>query len=105
MAVLILAMMAATVIEKVAGTPEAFSLVYHNPLFFILWGVAAVSGIVLLLRSGAGKKVAVMGIHLSFVLILSGALVTRKERYGWKRALKRVGTKGRMGRRSRWASP
>ena len=76
MAVLILAMMAATVIEKVAGTPEAFSHVYHNPLFFILWGVAAVSGIALLLRSGAGKKVAVMGIHLSFVLILSGALVT-----------------------------
>ncbi|MBR6932232.1 MAG: cytochrome c biogenesis protein CcsA [Bacteroidales bacterium] len=76
MAVLILAMVAATVIEKSAGTPAAFSAVYHHPLFLILWGVAAISGIALLLKSGAGKKVAVMGIHLSFVLILAGALVT-----------------------------
>lgn len=76
MAVLIVAMMAATVLEKVLGTPFAFRWVYHNPLFFILWAVAAFSGISLLLSGGKAIKFRTLLIHLSFVIILSGALVS-----------------------------
>ncbi len=76
MAVLILAMMAATVIEKGRGTDEAFRLVYHNPVFIILWAAAAVSGMIYLLSHGVPKKFFTFTLHLSLVLILAGALVT-----------------------------
>ena len=46
MAVLIIMMMAATVIEKGHGTEEAFRLVYHNPVFIILWAVTAIFGMI-----------------------------------------------------------
>ena len=45
LAVLIVAMMAATVLEKIHGTEFALHWVYHNPVFIALWGVAAVSGL------------------------------------------------------------
>ena len=76
MAVLIAAMMAATVLEKIKGTPAAFSAVYHNPLFMVLWAVAAVSGMLLLVSRGVPRKPATFGIHVALVFILAGALVT-----------------------------
>ena len=76
MAVLIIAMMAATVLEKVLGTPYAFRWVYHNPLFFILWAVAAFSGIYLLISQRKSIKFPTLLLHLSFAIILSGALVS-----------------------------
>ena len=75
-AVLIVMMMAATVLEKLKGSPEAFRLVYHHPVFMVLWAVTALSGLVWLFKRGAPKKVFTFGLHLSFVFILAGALVT-----------------------------
>lgn len=73
-AILIIAMTAATVLEKSKGGQAAFELIYHNPVFIALWAIAAVSGISLLVRSK--RKFFTLTLHLSFVLILLGALVT-----------------------------
>ena len=43
LAVLIIAMMAATILEKINGTPFAFQWIYHNPLFIVLWAVVAIA--------------------------------------------------------------
>ena len=45
LAAVILAMTAATVVERLHGTEAAFKWVYHNPLFIAFWAVAAVTGI------------------------------------------------------------
>ncbi len=76
LAALILLMMAATVLEKVLGTSVAFRWVYHNPAVFVLWGVAALAGICLLLSRAMGKRFWTLLLHLSFAVILAGALLT-----------------------------
>ncbi|MBO7547188.1 MAG: cytochrome c biogenesis protein CcsA [Bacteroidales bacterium] len=76
LAVLVVAMMAATVLERLKGTPAAFRVVYHNPVFIALWAVVAVSGLIYLVRSGMTKRLFSFGIHVALVVILAGALVT-----------------------------
>ena len=77
LAVLIAAMMAATVVEKIHGTESALRWVYHNPVFIILWGVAAVAGMWLLLsRTDGRRQPCSVLLHVALVLILAGALVT-----------------------------
>ena len=75
-AVLIVMMMAATVVEKLHGTPAAFRAVYHNPVFFVLWAVAAVAGLVWLLGRGAVRRPMTLLLHLALAVILAGALTT-----------------------------
>lgn len=77
MAVLIVMMMTATVVERLHGSPAALNAVYHNPFFIILWAVAAVSGLIYLSLRGLPKRGAfTMGIHVALAVILCGALVT-----------------------------
>ncbi len=76
MAVLIAMMMAASVIEKLRGAETAQALIYHHPVFFTLWAVAAVSGLALLVRQVGLKRPATLAMHAAFALILVGALVT-----------------------------
>jgi len=75
-AAVIIMMAAATVIEKLYDTDRALSIVYHSPVFIVLWAIVAISGIMLLIRRGTIRKPATFFIHLSFVLILVGALIT-----------------------------
>ena len=75
-AVLIAMMMAATVVEKIHGTPAAFQWFYHSPLFIVLWAVAAIAGMIYLVKAGTPKRVWTMGLHIGLVVILAGALVT-----------------------------
>ena len=75
-AVLIVMMMAATVVEKIHGTPAAFQWFYHSTLFIILWAIAAIAGLVYLFLSGIPKRLFTMGLHLGLAVILAGALVT-----------------------------
>lgn len=75
-AAVILMMAAATVIEKLYGTDRALSIVYHSPVFIVLWAVTAISGVWLLIRRGIIRKPATFMLHISFVLILAGALIT-----------------------------
>ena len=75
-AAVILMMAAATIIEKLYGTDRALSIVYHSPVFVALWAVAAISGVWLVIRRGTIRKPATFFLHISFVLILAGALIT-----------------------------
>ena len=76
LALLILAMIAATFLETAKGTPAAFRWVYHNPVFIVLWALAAVTGLIYLIKAGAQKKLFTFLLHVSLVVILAGALVT-----------------------------
>ena len=75
-AAVILMMAAATIIGKLYGTDRALSIVYHSPVFIALWAVAAISGVWLMIRRGTIRKPATFFLHISFVLILAGALIT-----------------------------
>ena len=75
-AVLIVMMMAATVVEKVKGTPVAFDMFYHHPLFITLWAVTAVAGLIYLVLYGTPKRVVTMALHVGLAVILLGAFVT-----------------------------
>ena len=76
LAVIIAAMVAATILEKLQGTPAAFRVVYHNPVFIALWAITAISGLIWLCKRGVPRKLFTMGLHCAFVVILAGALVT-----------------------------
>ncbi len=74
MAAVIIMMIAATVVERLAGSDVAFRYFYHSPLFIALWAVVAICGIVYALSRGM-KRLTLL-LHISFVVILCGALVT-----------------------------
>ena len=76
LAAVVVMMVAATVVERLHGTQAALSHFYHHPVFFLLWALMAVAGFWLLLRSRAGRKPFILGLHAALVLILIGALVT-----------------------------
>ena len=75
-AAVILMMAAATIIERLYGTDSALSIVYHSPVFIVLWAVSAISGVWLLIRRGTIRKPATFFLHIAFVLILAGALLS-----------------------------
>ena len=50
--------------------------IYRHPLVLGLWGVAAVSGFIYLLGKGSFRRPFTFLLHVSFLLILLGALVT-----------------------------
>ena len=65
---LIAMMMAASVIERLRGAETAQALIYHHPVFFVFWAVAAVSGLALLVRRIGWKRPATLAMHAAFVL-------------------------------------
>lgn len=60
--------------EKMYGSYVVQEYVYHSPLFIFLWAVTAILAIVYVLM--ATKRPAVVMLHLAFVLVLSGALLS-----------------------------
>lgn len=76
MVAVILMMMAATVIEKTSGSSLAFRLFYHSPLFIAFWVAAVVSGIMYIIAMKMHRKPMTLLLHVAFVVILAGALVT-----------------------------
>lgn len=76
LAVVIMMMAAATVLEKIYGTEVAFRTFYHSFAFIGLWSVIILTGAMYLWRSGVWHHVPTFLIHVAFVLILIGALVT-----------------------------
>lgn len=76
-AVLALYMAAMTVLEKYSGTEAAMLWGYHSVPFIVLWAVAAVSGLAFYAMRTECRQFATSGIHLAFVFILSGAMITR----------------------------
>ena len=76
MVAVIIMMIAATFIEKFQGTPTALKLVYHNPVFMILWGLAAVSSLWHLILEVTETLFFTLLLHISVAVILAGALIT-----------------------------
>ena len=73
---LVVCMGIATIIEKVWGTDCASRLVYGSWWFILLWAATAVLSVVCLFRRKTHRRPAVLLIHLSFIVMLTGALVT-----------------------------
>lgn len=76
MMVLVLILMAGSVLEKMIGTATVYKMVYTTPITLILWGIMTVCALGYLWRQKVQNIKATFALHLSFVLILVGALVT-----------------------------
>lgn len=72
LAIVIITLMTATVIEKIHGS----SHIYTSPATITLWTLLAISGTAYLISCRTWKQVMTFTLHLSFLLILGGALVT-----------------------------
>ena len=66
----------ATVIEKYHGTAYVSEHIYGAWWFSALWGVLTVAALAYLLKQRLYKRVALLVLHLAFVVILAGALTT-----------------------------
>ena len=73
LAIIILVMVAATLIEKQFGTA---TMIYGSWWFASLWALLAVCALCYCLRRKLQKRPATFLLHISFVLILIGALIT-----------------------------
>ncbi len=73
---LIVCMGAATIVEKMHGKDYAGDLIYGSWWFITLWGLLAIVSLAFLVRMKVHRKVAVFLLHLSFVVMLAGALIT-----------------------------
>lgn len=65
-----------TVIEKIFGREIALEKFYYSWWFISLWGILAISGFCYLIIKKRYKQLAAFLIHLSFIIILLGALIT-----------------------------
>ncbi len=73
---LIVCMGAATIVEKMHGKDYAGELIYGSWWFITLWGLLVIVSLAFLVRMKVHRKVAVFLLHLSFVVMLVGALIT-----------------------------
>lgn len=73
---LIVTMMTATFIERFRGTDYVGEQIYGSWWFVALWAVMAIASLAYSLRRKLHKRLAVMMLHISFVVILAGALTT-----------------------------
>lgn len=73
---LIVCMGLTTVIEKIEGRDYVAEHIYGSWWFVAMWGMLAMASMVFLLRKRMHKKLAVFMLHVSFAVMLIGALVT-----------------------------
>lgn len=73
--VLILVMAAATIVEKYQGTGFVSERIYGAWWFSLLWAVLVMVSVAYFLKRNI-RRASVVALHLSFVLILTGALLT-----------------------------
>ena len=66
----------ATVVEKYRGTSFVGEHIYSAWWFIALWFVLTVSACAFMVKQRLYKRIAVMLLHVSFVVILAGALIT-----------------------------
>ena len=74
--VLVAVLATGTVIEKLHGSAYALSHVYGAWWFVALWALVAIGMVVMLFQRKSWKRPSVCVLHLSFLLILLGALLT-----------------------------
>lgn len=74
--VVTLLLVVATLVERLAGSETAFSAIYHSPWVIVLWVVTATCSLAYVVGSRRKMSWAAFGLHLSFLVILAGALIT-----------------------------
>ena len=74
---LIAALAAGTIVEKFHGSDFALSHVYGSWWFAALWALAAVGMVVMMIVQKAWKRPVGCALHISVLLILLGALLTK----------------------------
>lgn len=73
---LVLTMMTATFLEKAYGTDFVVSQIYGSPFFVAGWTVTAVSSLIYLISCRIFQRPLTFLLHISFLVILAGALAT-----------------------------
>lgn len=74
---LCLVMAIATFVEKEEGSAYTYSHIYGAWWFSALWGVLAIFSLVGLVKGKVYKNLPLLLVHVSFILILAGALCTK----------------------------
>ena len=73
----IVVMAAATIVERHKGTAHVGEYWYGSWWFSVLWALLAAAGIAWFVKRRVRKVFAVV-LHLSFIVILAGALLTQR---------------------------
>ncbi len=73
---LVVVLAVATFVEQARGTAFIGAHVYHTHWFVLLWGVLAVCTVVACVRMRLWRRVPLLLLHGSFLVILGGALIT-----------------------------
>ena len=73
---LVVVLAVATFVEQARGTAFIGAHVYHTHWFVLLWGVLAVCTVVVCWRMRLWRRVPLLLLHGSFLVILGGALIT-----------------------------
>lgn len=76
LAAVIAVLIAATVTEKIKGTPFVSQHIYSSPAFVALWTIMAASSLIYLFKRKVQSRGWTFALHLSFVIILCGAATT-----------------------------
>lgn len=66
----------ASLLDNLTGEPGTSEMVYHSAPFAAMWGVLAVLALIYIFRRKLWKVPATLLIHVAFIVILAGALVT-----------------------------
>lgn len=72
----ILILMVATIVEKLYGTEFALATIYKSWWMVSLWAVATIAALCYVWREGLHRRWRILLLHLSFVVILIGAMVS-----------------------------
>lgn len=73
---IVIVLAATTFVEYAMGTAWVGEHVYYTPAFCLLWGTLAVLTLYVLFKRKMWRHVASFGLHLSFIVMLAGALIT-----------------------------
>ena len=75
-AAVVIVMAIATIVEKIHGTTFVSTKIYSTWWFSAIWGILAIASIARIITSGMQKTLTVLTLHISFAVILAGALTT-----------------------------
>lgn len=73
---MVLVLAAGTIVQRIAGADTAIAYVYHSWWFAALWIAITILCLVAVARWHLVKRPATLGIHIAFVLIVTGMIVT-----------------------------
>ena len=75
-AAVVIVMAIATIVEKIHGTTFVGTKIYSTWWFSAIWGILSIASIARIITSGMQKTLTVLMLHISFAVILAGALTT-----------------------------